>query len=327
MTPEYAPRVLMRKFFLLAAAVWLFLPFKAKAGFGVSPAFVINESASPGSVFAETIVISRSNARDSLSVSAQLPERLQGWVEIKPGLSFVIPSGVARFPVQAVFRVPKDADYGLYEDVLSFAAASSAEKKPGQVAVALGAAVKLKINVTDKEYYDFKIISAGVLPNEEGWPFVFAVKIKNLGNVFVRPSRIKLAIYDDARANPLWSKDYYNFERAEPFSEKEILVSENIDLKKGKYWVEYEIYKKGELTLADKVRFEVFPAWTLRKKPFGLLVKEYFMGSPLRIAAAASGGTLLIVGLAILTVWLIRRRRRIGGKIPFNFTRRCKKLL
>lgn len=297
----------MRKFLLVSLLCFVFLPLAARAGLGVSPAYLTNEHAAPGASFSKQLVLSRSNAADELSVFVELPKGLEKWIKIKQGSSFKIPKGVQQFPIDVLFSIPPDADYELKEGILSLVAVPVAPKEGGTVSVAQGAGVKVKINVSDKEFYSFKITGVRVLPMETGWPVRLAIGLENLGNVRVRPSNVHLEIHDDYRVVKILSVDIADLDWVEPFEPKEIIAEVKAELLPGQYWIDYEIYGKNQLLVKQSTRFDVWPSWTLVKKSFSRIVKDYLLASPFRIAAASAASLLLFEALIVLAAWLIKK--------------------
>ena len=182
---------------ILGVFFWcLFLAQPAWAGFGIAPAILANDYAVPGGHFSQTFYLVRNNADKPLTVQVNRSQlgRINDWIKIEPAGIFIIPAGVKQFPVKITVEVPKDAPYEYNQAILDFSTIPVSQG--AGVTTALGASLIVRINVTDKVFADFRLISAAVPSIEVGWPVKFVAKIQNLGNVPIRPNSVLLEVWD-----------------------------------------------------------------------------------------------------------------------------------
>ncbi len=283
----------------------------ALAGFGISPPWIINEHAVPGSHFEKKITISQEKADKPLRVTVIIDGAVvKDWIKIKQSDEFIIPAGARQFPVNFIIDVPEDTDYGFYEGKISFRATPPDAKGGGQVTVALGAQADIKIKVTGDEFYDFKIMTVTIPELEEAWPVKIVVKLQNLGNVKVKPSKVSIDIYDDYRTVLLGSKDITEMSPVNSFVVGESAGELPIKLDVGRYWGEVKVYKMGDLVFQDKLRFSVVPKWTFIKKPLLKKIGDFITASTLRIIVFTFLVTLLLIAAALRGTLIYKKYKK-----------------
>lgn len=243
-----------------------FLLFGAGAdlalAFGISPPRVFNDHLVPGTHFEQTITLTQAEPKEPLKIEVEIdaPE-IRDWIEIKPGMEFVIPAGKQQFPMRVIINVPKDAGYDTYEGTISVTAMSGDGE--GQIAVLTGAVADIKIRVSGEEFSDFKLKKV-IVPNiEEGSPVEVVMTLENLGNVKVRPSKVYLRLYDQYHQALLEEGEAKDMNWVEPFKVGKVVAGMPTKLGIGNYWVEIEIYKNGELFLEDERYFKIVEKGTL----------------------------------------------------------------
>jgi len=296
---------------LLITCLLISTALEVKAGFGISPPRVWNDRLVPGSHFEQNIVLTRSNPSDPIEIMVEMdaPE-IENWISIDKGKNFTYPAGLEQFPIIVKIDVPEDAGYSTYYGKMTIKASPVGAK--GQVTVALGAVVDLKLRVSGEKFSDFKTRGVGISDLEEGWPLKFSVSLENLGNIRVRPSKVHLEIFDDYHQQKFKSGDIVQMSWVESFK---IGVSQGemaVDLKAGQYWADYEVYKDEEKILEDRIRFYVYPPGTLIPPPLSVRVKDFITASPLRIIIFTFLGTLILIGIITTTVisWKKRKKRK-----------------
>jgi len=227
--------------------------------FGVSPPFVKNEHLLRDSHFEQTICLTQTDPKEEyraeLEFSPELSE-IKNWIAIDKGMEFTIPAGVQQFPLKIAVAVPQDAKLGEYQGYIWI---SGKPEKEGLVTTIAGGIIKVVLKITDKEFSDWQLRDLGVrnLAKDEKTLKVY-LKVENLGNVKTRPSRVHLDIYDNYHQNLLNSGNDTELEWILPFQTKEIIAEFPVDLEPAQqYWAEIEVYKDGEILLADKRRFNV----------------------------------------------------------------------
>jgi len=182
----------------------LFLVFvwtnTVQAGFGISNARVWNEKLVPGTHYEHLITLTRSKPTEPVKITVEInaPE-IKDWVTIAEGSEFIYPAGLQQFPMTVLIDVPEDAGYGTYRGKMTIKASPTGRE--GQVTVALGAVADFLLRVSGDVFSDFRIRSIEIPDLEEGWPIIFNVNLENLGNIKVRPSKVKLSIFDNYHQN------------------------------------------------------------------------------------------------------------------------------
>ena len=298
-------------FVLLLSLSFCFLsPSFVKAGFGISPARLWNDRLVPGSHFEQTITLTRSNPQEAITIETSVDSAdIKGWIKIKEGGKFIYPAGPMQFPITVIIDVPQDAGYGTYYGKLSITTSPGGEGE-GQVTVALGATVDIKLRVSGDQFSDFKIRSIAIPDLEEGWPIKFMATIENLGNVKVRPSLVNIKVFDDFHQREIVSGAINNMTWVDSFkvglSEGELRVN----LEPGQYWADYEIYKEDGVVLKNKIRFYVYEKGTLIPPPLLERLKNYILASPLRLVLFTFLGTVILIALILVIIKIIKRRKR-----------------
>ena len=231
--------------------------------FGISPPRVFNDHLIPGARFEQIITLTQAQPEQPLRIEVEItaPE-IKDWIKIEPGLDFVIPAGKQQFPMRVTVNVPKDAGYDTYEGEISITAIPTSGG--GQVAILAGAVADIKIRVSGEEFSDFRLKNMNVSNIEEGMPIKVTMRLENLGNVKVRPSKIYLRIYDQYHQNLLQEGEAENITWAEPFKTENVIANLPTKIGVGEYWAEVEVYKNDEeLILKDKRYFKIVERGTL----------------------------------------------------------------
>jgi hypothetical protein len=302
-------------------AIWLggvvlgiiFLTAPARAGFGITPAKIVNERLPKGVSINLEVYLVRDDATAAwdITVNNQL-QKMKGWVDIAEGnKSFIMPTGTTRLPLHIKLTVPQDAPYDYYEGLLSFEATVKAELPKGVTGVklAVGAGTMFKITVTDKEFYDFKFNLLTLPQIETGWPVKAVAAIENTGNVPAHPSKVHLDIYNYYDKKIIvQSGDGSDFSFVDPFTVGDSVGYIPANLPVGKYYVHYLVYKADQVVADDYTLLDVLSRWSLSEKPWLVKVFEYLTATPLRVAITSVVGTLLILIVISLILKVMRRK-------------------
>ena len=223
--------------------------------FGISPPWVHADRLIPGSHYEQIIYLTQAQPEQDLDIEVKMdPSEINDWFTFEPGENFTIPSGIQQFPMKVIVNVPKDAAYEVYSGRIRIRAISGGE---GQVAVLVGAIADVRVQVSGEEYSDFKVRNIKVKHIEEGWPLKAYIKIENLGNVKIRPSRVHFTVYDQYETKVIKGGDAKNMNWIEPFETGEVIAEMAVDLELGDYWVETTILKDGKEVLKEKSYFSV----------------------------------------------------------------------
>lgn len=286
--------------------IWfLFLGWTNSAlAFGISPPWVYADYLIPGSHYEQDIYLTQAEPEHPLKIEARTDQsEIKNWISFEPGEDFIIPAGIQQFPMRVVVNVPKDAGYETYQSKIRIRAISEGE---GQVAVLVGGIVDVRLGVSGEEYSDFNLKDFKVNDIEEDWPVKVLIKLENLGNVKIRPSKVHINIYDQYYKELLESGDAVDMNWVEPFEIGEVEAEMPVKLDIGEYWAEVEIYKKGELVLKDKRYFNVFERGTI--KPY-----ITFLGISIYIWIAILAAILFLVAGFKFGFW-----RKILNKFGIN---------
>ena len=300
---------------LLIACLLISVALETKAGFGISPPRVWNDRLVPGSHFEQIITLTRSKPENPIEITVEIeaPE-VKDWIKIDRGEKFIYPAGPQQFPMTVIVDVPEDAGYSIYYGKMIIKSIPVGVE--GQVTVALGAIVDLKLKVSGEKFSDFKTRGVSIPDSEEGWPLKFTVSLENLGNVKVRPSRVHLDIFDDYHQQKLKSGDITQMSWVESFKAGGSQGELAVNLKAGQYWADYEVYKDEERILKDKLRFYVHPPGTLIPPPLFTRIKNFITASPLRLIIFTFSGTLILMSVIMvgITFWRRSRKRKKRAK-------------
>lgn len=317
----------MRKFFPKAVLLSMFLAilfsvaFYADAGFGISPPWFRNEYLSPGAHYEQDIVLVQGNPDKDVKITATIEsaEEIASWISFQPGTDFVIPAGKQHFPVRITVNVPKDAGYTTYTGKIRFVASSSGSGS-SNIAIQLGALADISLTVTSEEFSDFKVKHVGLDDIEEGWPVKIRVKLENLGNVKVRPTKIILKIYDKWYDKLLQEGEPQTSDWVDAFATGNIEAAMDTSLGISDYFGDFEIFKGDEIIARDKQRFHIVEKGSLEHWPriFGISVAWLGGG----FGALASLVTIVKFGLfGKMLGRLGIEIRRTAGNRPRNYTK------
>lgn len=269
----YLLLVIISSFFIGVSVVY--------AGFGITPPWIENKHVVPGSTFESSIVVSQDHVNDPVKIKIDVngDKEIKKWVVPEDGYEVTINKGENQKNIKFRISIPKNAKLGFYEGTIDFIAESNKDgEKSGQITVAVGAQAKILLNVGDKTYSDFKIMSISIPKIEEYMPLSIEMKLKNFGNVLSKPSKVAIQIWDNNHNYQLASGEFQNLTFVDPFSvgvSSGIFDIKNLKFKTGQYWADVQVYKNGKLALSNRYRFEIVPKWTLVKKPIFLLIKDF----------------------------------------------------
>ncbi|MBI1888545.1 MAG: hypothetical protein HYS15_01230 [Candidatus Spechtbacteria bacterium] len=251
---------------------------EVQAGFGISPSSFWNDHLSPGVHYEQDIYLVQGNPEADVKATVALEnaEEIKDWITIHPGKEFIIPKGVQQFPMRVIVDVPKDAGYAIYKGKIRVTATSfgGGEGKGSGVSLILGALADIKLTVTSEKISDFKVKSVRMPDIEEGWPIQIQVKLENLGNIKVRPTKIMLVLYDQGHGKELERGEAETTEWVNSFESGTIHATMTTKLGIGSYFGDFEIYKGESVVARDRQRFSIVLKGTLEHWPrfFGISV-------------------------------------------------------
>lgn len=303
---------------LFIVAIAIFFVFggaeKSLAGFGVSPPAIWNDYLVPGAHYEQIVYLVRGNPDENIEarVTIEAPE-IENWIKIEQGNSFILPQNEKQFPMKVIIDVPKDAGYGLYEGIIRIRTVPVNMQNDAQITVAQGSKISLKLRITDKEFIDFKLQGLLIPPLEEDWPIKVEIKMENLGNIKIRPTRVRLSIFnksDPELISPLGSFEATQMTFVEPFSVGKSIAEFTHNLKPDEYWGEVIVFKEGKEYIKDKIYFKVASKWSIIPKPLTMRTTEFITASTLRVVIVSVLGTLLAIGFILGGMWLWKKRKK-----------------
>lgn len=295
--------------FILCASI--FIPFVAKAGFGISPPYVYNENLTRGSHYEQKIVLVRGDPVEDwqAEITLNVPE-MSGWVSVDRGLKFILPKGEKQVIIMVKVDVPSDAVFKRYKGNIRVRTTSLKGAEGGKVAIALGGQIDVDLNVSKEQAFDFIVRGIKISDSIEGHPFLWwfvpakvklEMQIENKGNAIGSPAKVSLDVYDKGK-NVIESISTNKIEQVGSFETKWISAELESKLKSGGYDAYYKIFKKDGIAQQGETHFTILP----------------YDGGPENISAALSAmpmgwKVLLIIILVLLSssiVLFISRRKR-----------------
>ncbi len=250
--------------------IWAFLPMAVKAGFGISPPYVRNDSLARGSHYEQKIVLVRGDPTEDwkAKISINIPEA-DDWISIDRGMEFIMPQGEKQVPIVVSVDVPRDADFGNYKGNIRIRTTPfKPQESGGGVSIALGIQIDVDINVVKKEIFDFLVKGINVFDLESGQNIKILMRIENIGNVKTAPTKVHLDIYDSSEENLLESVDNSNkLAKVKPFTTKEVTAEFPNQLEPGSYWAQIKIFLKDEIINEGKLHLSVLPGGSLQAPP------------------------------------------------------------
>lgn len=234
----------------------------AHAGFGVSPADIINDHLKPGSTYTREFKLSRSGNLNAVEIVLE-PEfgEANSWLVFTPGKSFMFEKGerVKTFKVQV--RVPETAEIKEYNGSLRVKANPSTSGEVKGVTIAQGLKINGGLSLTDENIEKLSITAIEVNDVLKGSPVIVDISAKNEGNVDTSPTaKVKIM---DFQKNVLEEHELSNLGVVKE-DEERILSGQFISkLELGEYFIEVEVFLNATSLRKETLVFKV----TEEKKP------------------------------------------------------------
>ncbi len=297
------------KIFGLAVFLVVFLPCVTRAGFGVSPASIIEDHAVPGASFTRVIYLVQGTPDVPATVEVTVESRdIKNWISLGSSSNFTIPAGVQQFPLPVTITIPSDAPLGIYKAYVRVRTVPDPANQSGEVAISLGGRVDVTVTVGDDIVEAYSVKTIDIADVEEGGMPRVTFTLENTGNVSAVPDSVSFELFDkfgDVRL-AYGNVSLTEFEKTPAFSEKTYTVDFPFDvvLATGEYWGHTKIYKNdGTIVRELKTVFDVHE----RTGAFVLGASRFFrtMTPVTQIGIVF----VLLAGAALLVVWRIRRRQ------------------
>ncbi len=242
------------------------------AGFGISPPYVQSDKLTPGAHYEQRINLLRSSA-DSVLVAnliVDAPE-IESWISFDKGIEFELPKNVYRVPMIVIVDVPDDANLGVYSGKINIRVSPKLDRGGGGVAIALGARIDVNLSVTDESILGFKVRATDFKNFEElGFPwnlklfsyFFYRVrvglKLENLGNEPIAPTKIEIDILDISQNKKLESSVNRRLKKVEPYKISDIVATFPTNLDSGQYWMKVRVYDEERIVYNPAGAFTIF---------------------------------------------------------------------
>ncbi len=243
----------------------LVAPIVAYAGFGVSPASIIEERAIPGASFSRVIYLVQGVPDAPVAVEISVESRdIKDWITVGKGNRITIPSGVQQFPIPVSITIPQGTPLGNYTAFIRIRTIPDPADQSGEVAISLGGRVDVSLTVGDNVVEEFSVKNIQILSIEEREVPRVALTVENTGNVAVAPDSVSFELFDkfgDIRL-AYGRVSFDDFEKTPAFSEKKYTVEFpfNIVLAPGEYWGHTKVYAKGGSSARElRTVFDVYP--------------------------------------------------------------------
>lgn len=243
------------------------------AGFGISPPYVkTTKPLFAGTHYEQKITLLRSSAEEELQAKIEIkaPE-VASWISINKGELFDLPKNKLQVPMIVMVDVPDDAVVGNYKGHINIRIMPKKNETGSGVAIALGARIDIDLSVTDETFIDFEVRKVDIPDFEKltkpwEWPifswFFYRVKVvmklKNIGNVKIAPSKVQLDVYDLAENELLESLVDKKFKEIEPFTTGETVATFPTKLPPGQYWGRVNIFRDKDIVYNNKSTFTIY---------------------------------------------------------------------
>lgn len=265
--------------FILVLLFIFGLSQSAGAGFGISSPYVNNDRLVPGSHYEKEITLVRGDSYEDWNVEIRVDvPNANDWFSVDKGKEFIMPKGERVTKVLIIVDVPENTRFGKYQGKI-IVRTNPLKTPSGVVSIALGAQVDVDLEVIKAEIFDFAVSSIKTVDIIEGhkwWLFNFPTKIKllirieNLGNIWVAPSKVQIDLYDNKGNELLESVETTKMKKVKPFGTGEIVAEMTSSLNAGSYQAYFKIFKNDEIINEGETHISIIPyvAVPLKDKEF-----------------------------------------------------------
>jgi hypothetical protein len=294
-------------FLFAALTFFIFSGGAVFAGFGVSPASLLNKNLVPGSFFEQDIYLVQSQPDIDLNVVVTIDAgKINDWIKIENGNNFIIPKGTQQFPMKVNVNVPSNAELGNYKGTITVNTSPAGAQKDG-VSVTLGANIAINLDVTSIKVSDFSIQNFQIPDAVKGSPIKFVIKIKNDGNVDNGPTKVGLTFFDQYHSQQLGQQEVAITEKVKSFQTKDISVEFPNNLDIGSYWADVKLYNNEETIIDSKIVFAVVSPTDVKKEQEKFVFPDFSM---IPLWAYLLAGAIVIILILVVTIILILRKNK-----------------
>ncbi|MBU1129808.1 SH3 domain-containing protein, partial [Patescibacteria group bacterium] len=285
------------------------------AGFGISPAAIIQEHLKPGAKVTQEINLSRSDPNEDLIILVE-PDlgEFEQWFEFEPAKSFLFPQGEERTKVKVHISIPEDVAYEKYSGYIRIKATPK-EKNQSGVAVIKGARMDVELITTDIDLAQL-IIRAITIEDIEGEnPLEVVIKAENNGNVPTAPSKVVVEISDLAN-RLLENIETDDLETIAPSQTKEITAKLKTELGDGEYFANAQIWLKDKKLREERLVFKITGRGEKELKPIGMdqETDQDKLAKDKRTISYLLALFITIILIIITIVWAIRTYKNRNEK-------------
>jgi hypothetical protein len=165
-----------------------------------------------------------------------------------------------------IVNLPENVANGMYNGTITIIAEPQESSESAYaLSIVSGVALKTSIDVTGDQIYSFSVSEILVEDTEVGIPIQVSAKIKNEGNVAVKPI-IKVLLLDK-NGKEMLVTEYKNSTILASQSNKIIFVLPSEKLKEGQYWANVSVYyENGTLAKDARITLDILEKGAFRTK-------------------------------------------------------------
>jgi len=165
-----------------------------------------------------------------------------------------------------IVQLPETAANGVYNGIVTILAEPK-ESSEGSYAMSIisGVSLRTRIEITGEQIYSFSVSEISVGDTEVGIPIQVSAKIKNDGNVAVKP--LVKVIISDNEDKEMISEEYEETTIPASTSDEIVFAVLSENLKEGQYWANVSVYyEDGTLAKEAKSSLDVLEKGAFRIK-------------------------------------------------------------
>jgi len=214
---------------------------------GYAERFIHLSSSEPGTITSK------------ITVSGDISE----WITFEQGTAIDVPQNTD-VKVKMIVRLPETAANGIYNGVVIILAEPK-ESSEGSYAMSIvsGVSLRTRIEITGEQMYSFSVSEISIGDTEVGIPIKVSAKIKNDGNVAVKPL-VKVTISDN-EGKEMSSDEYKETTILASTSDEIVFAVPSENLKEGQYWANVSVYyEDGTLAKEARSTFDVLEKGAFR---------------------------------------------------------------